>query len=129
MYGLKIASEMTRAFPLADRAFVVDFPNSFYQVVIECDFPDSHTFLLSLSETSARSKADLLPIPFIERGDRENGEVVPFHEVGILWLRLGQALREGKQIDSGTGPADAFKDRLWVGERLVFFSLQTGDPY
>src|SRR5262249_47615287 len=69
---LAIFPEMSVAFALAHAGFVIDFPNSFSQLLIESDFTKSDAAFLSLACPVARQRAYLLVPPMVEGRYRQH---------------------------------------------------------
>src|SRR6516225_11989037 len=98
MHGLEILAIMRESPPLSDGSFVINFPNSLHQGVVERYLTNHNTLLFGLLGLVSRLKADLLHPPMVKRGYGHGREIIPLH--GIRELRGGfrQSLHEGKQV-------------------------------
>ena len=99
MHCLEILTIVREMPALADRRFVIDFPDTFDESVIKRHFANFYTLLFCLSYPAARRKTYLLCKPMIKSRYRQNGQILPLHGIGIFGLRFCDSLHECKQVD------------------------------
>ena|SRR5438105_724322 len=82
--GLEILPVMPKAFPLADRRFVVDSAYSPNEDIVEKHLPDDDPGFRGFPNLIPDLEINLMCHPVIKGRNAEGGDVVPFHWMAIF---------------------------------------------
>src|SRR4029077_10789157 len=99
-HGFEVLAVVAERPPLADRALVVDLPDSVKERVIKGNLPDDDSLLLGLLGLISRLEAELLVPPVVEGRYRQGGKVVPLHRVTIFGLGFLHPLHECEKVNA-----------------------------
>src|SRR5579872_1720215 len=76
VHRLEILTIVRKMPTLADRGFIIDFPDTFDESIIKRHLPNFYTLLFRLSHPAARRETYLLFKPMIKSGYGQNGQVL-----------------------------------------------------
>src|SRR5271166_1632062 len=127
-YDTDIFAVMPEAGALADRALVVNLPDSLYKVFIESDLTHGCALLLSLAGAISWIRADLVRPPVIEGGNRQHCQIVHLHRILELRGLLAYALHECEEVDTRTRTPQAIEQHLRIIHELILVTIEPPDP-
>src|SRR5262249_50321354 len=85
---------------LADRRFIIDFPDTLDESIVKRHLPNLNALLFSLPYSATGRETNLLCKPMFKRRHRENSQIFPFHWIGVFWLRFGEPLHESENVNA-----------------------------
>jgi hypothetical protein len=84
---------------LSDRSFVVDPADCIHQFVGEANFADLYSFLFRPAHLVSHLGPDLSFVPVIERGDRQDRQVIDLERIWVFETFDAGLLKECKQVE------------------------------
>src|SRR5580658_2362202 len=118
---------MRKAPPLPYWTFVVDLPDTCCKSIVQRRFPDNDALFRGLFRFISRLKAKLLRPPVVERRNRKDGEIIPFHRIAVLGRSFRGFLQKSKEINSRIRFTQRSQYVSGVIKILVLFRLESAN--